>query len=697
MLDWLGQLLGWLMRWCYELTASYGIAILLFTVVTKIIMFPLSVMQQKNSIKMVKLQPDINLIKAQYINDSAKAGEETVALYKKEGYRPFLGLVPTLIQLPLIIGVINVVYQPLRHLLAVPSEILEQLKTCTSLFLAKEQLGLAWQIDAINLLSKPEFLSFSANQGLDTTYLTQVLSTFQAEFFGFNLLKVPNFSNELIVFPIIAILSTALLCFLQNQANVLQKEQRGFGRWGTTVIMIALAAYLSFAVPAGAVLYWTAGNLLAIGIMYLLNILINPKRYIDYEALADSRNKLLEAEKYRKTKKEIKAEAARSKSDYKRFFAPSNANKELVVYSVKNGFYRYYKDVLEGILKNSDIVIHYVTSDLHDEVFAMENERFHAYYIDGNDLIYFFMKLDADVVMMTMPEIEKYYYKRSLVRKDIDYVYIFHAMVSTHMQYRQGAFDYYDTIFCVGPHHVSEIRETEKLYNLPQKRLIEFGYPLLDDLRKRYQLSEKRNDGVFQILIAPSHQDGNILDSCIEEMLNALSGHGYRIIVRPHPQYMRHNPGRLRELAQIYRDNGDIVFETDFATNDSLYTSDLLVTDWSGTAMEYSFTTKRPCVFINTPMKVLNPEYTKISSVPINIQMRSKIGVSLDPENVADIIAVVEKVRSGNFLSEKEIETIVENTVYDLDGFGRAGVDYIIGKIETNRKERNLNRESLDS
>ena len=117
------DLLGRLMELCYSTSGSYGLAILIFTVAVKIAFVPLSVWQQRNSRKMVKIQPEVNQIKAQYINDSAKAGEEQLALYKRAGYRPLVGLIPTLIQIPLIIGVISVVYNPLHYLLHIPPHI----------------------------------------------------------------------------------------------------------------------------------------------------------------------------------------------------------------------------------------------------------------------------------------------------------------------------------------------------------------------------------------------------------------------------------------------------------------------------------------------------------------------------------------------------------------------------------------------
>ena len=81
--------LGYVMKWCWELLGNYGLAIILFTLCTKIILLPISVWVHKNSIKMVTIQPDINFIKAKYYGDRDRIAEEETALYKKIGYSPF--------------------------------------------------------------------------------------------------------------------------------------------------------------------------------------------------------------------------------------------------------------------------------------------------------------------------------------------------------------------------------------------------------------------------------------------------------------------------------------------------------------------------------------------------------------------------------------------------------------------------------
>ena len=69
------------------------------------------------------------------------------------------------------------------------------------------------------------------------------------------------------------------------------------------------------------------------------------------------------------------------------------------------------------------------------------------------------MKMDAHMVIMTMPDIENYHYKRSYVNKDTEYVYVFHYPLSTHMVLHTGALDHYDTILCVGDFQFAEIRK----------------------------------------------------------------------------------------------------------------------------------------------------------------------------------------------------------------------------------------------
>ena len=452
------------------------------------------------------------------------------------------------------------------------------------------------------------------------------------------------------------------------------------------ILSVGLSLYLGWFVPAGVALYWIASNIFAIVQLYLLNWAINPKKYVDYEDLEESKKELAALEGIggnsgKKKLFEKNPYAKREKADYKRFF--SVVNKHLVFYSENNGFYKYYAGMIEYILKNTNIVIHYITSDPDDSIFkkAEENSRIKAYYIGEKKLITLMMKLDADVVVMTMPDLENYHIKRSYIRKDIEYIYIPHGMDSLNMTMRTGSMDHFDTVFCTGKHQKEEIKKTEKIYELPEKTLVEWGYCLLDSMRDDYNKMEKKVSDVKSILIAPSWQKDNIVDSCLDELLDNLKGHGYKITVRPHPQHVRHMPERMQQLKDRFANNNDIEIQTDFSSNSTVFEADMMITDWSGICYEYAYTTCKPVLFIDTPMKVMNPEYEKIGVEPINIWMRDSIGASLKPDEMDRIPEVVDQILKHTEDYKQKIDEFVHEYVYNLGNSAQVGADYIINAV----------------
>ena len=102
--------------------------------------------------------------------------------------------------------------------------------------------------------------------------------------------------------------------------NVLQNEQSNFNKYGMLVFSVGLSLYLGIFVVAGVALYWTASNLLAILIQWILNIFINPKKYVNYEELEKTNKELKELNNLNKKNNLTKSEIKKVKEDYKRFF-----------------------------------------------------------------------------------------------------------------------------------------------------------------------------------------------------------------------------------------------------------------------------------------------------------------------------------------------------------------------------------------
>ena len=99
---------------------------------------------------------------------------------------------------------------------------------------------------------------------------------------------------------------------------------------------------------------------------------------------------------------------------------------------------------------------------------------------------------------------------------------------------------------------LEEIRQAEKLYGTREKKLIACGYGQLENLHDAYQQMDKTPRTRPQILIAPSWQQDNILDSCIDDMLQSLLGKGYDVIVRPHPEYKKRYGAKLDALINCH-------------------------------------------------------------------------------------------------------------------------------------------------
>lgn len=369
----------------------------------------------------------------------------------------------------------------------------------------------------------------------------------------------------------------------------------------------------------------------------------------------------------------------RQKEDYKRFL--KTGGKRIVFYSEKNGFYKYYKNIIEEIIRRTNIVIHYITSDPQDEVFKMENEQFKPYYIGDNRMIVLMMKLEADIMVMTTPDLENFQLKRSYIKKDIEYVYVPHDVNSANLSFHKNALDHFDTIFASGPKNKAEIEEREQKFNLPAKRIVEWGSGVIDDMTQDYEKMKESGQRQKTILIAPSWQKDNILESCIEQMLNKLVQTNYHVIVRPHPQFVRRFEGRIDALATKY-ESYSVEFQKDFSSNKTVYTADLLVTDWSSISFEYAFSTYKPVLFINTPMKILNPDYQELQTVPIDIELRNRVGISLELDEVdSELISTVDRLLFDKRFSKEALQSLKEDYLYHSGESGKVGAKYLIEQL----------------
>ena len=615
------QFFSFLMTWCHQLVPNYWVDIVLFTLLTKVLQYPVSLWCQANALKMVSLMPESLRLKIDFYGDADTIGEKTAELYKREHYHPLLSLVPLAIQIVILMAFVKVIY------------------------------GIA-ETDSSSLLG-----------------------------------RIPVRDGGIAwLMPLFAGASAWLLGFFQNRINPLQREQGRLAQAMTNGLSIAISLFLGAFVAMGVGLYWACSNLFSIFVQLACNWNMRPSRHVDYPALRKVQDELRRFEAELKAKSVVSPEdRRREKADYRKFFKV--ANKHLVFYSESSGFYRYFKSILDWLFANTNVIVHYVTNDPHDVVFevAKSQPRLRPYYIGPVRIIPLMMKMDADMVVMTTPDLGTYQLKRSYVRKDVEYIYLDHAPASVQMTYRKGAFDHFDTIFANGQYQIDEHRATERVYGLKEKKMVPSGYVLLDELFANYHPAEKKT-GKTLILVAPSHQPGNIFDAHLPELIPLLRGPGREIHLRPHPQYTRRFPAKMQAIADRYKDVPDVVVEMDFSANTSIYDADILITDWSGIAYEYAFTTKRPVIFINTPMKVVNPEWEKIGMTPTNITFRDLAGVSVDTGDLARIPSVIDDILAHPDTFRDRIDKMLSDYFFNPGHSGEVAGRYILDSLISRKK-----------
>ena len=619
--------LGWLMRLAYSLTGNYGLAVIVFTLMTKLVLLPVSLWVHANGIKMVRLEPAVNRLKAKYFGDPDKVADEQALLYKNAHYSPFATVIPVAVQVLLLIGLVQIIYHPD-----------------------------VW-------LRQPD---------LNTRFLCFDLSATPTAAGGVHLL-----------IPLLAGLAALILSLCQNRLNPLQASQGKAAQFSSMAVSVGISLVLGFTVPAGVGFYWIWSNLFTIAQQLLLNRLRPPEREIDWAELEASRKELAA---YADTGSETvrgREEKRREKEDYRRFF--SVGNKHLVFYSEGSGFYKYFEKIIGWILENSRLTIHYVTSDPNDQIFeiAKTQSRIVPYYIGQKKLITLFMKLEADVMVMTMSDLGNYQYKRSYYSKDIKYVYVFHYPLSTHMVLHTGALRHYDSILCVGGFQFEEIRQTEKLFGDPEQELVACGYGQLEKLYDAYRAAPRTKRERPKVLIAPSWQADNILDSCIDDLLSELLGKGFDVTVRPHPEYVKRYGDRMNAIVKRYEgyEGGDLFFELDFTGNTSIFDSDTVIIDWSGTAYEFVMVTERPCVFVDTPPKINNPDYEKITVPPLEMTLRDQVGTRVKPETLEGLAGKICGLLEDESYGDR-IRGIREKTIANFGRSGEVGGKYILEQVK---------------
>jgi len=320
---------------------------------------------------------------------------------------------------------------------------------------------------------------------------------------------------------------------------------------------------------------------------------------------------------------------------YRRFQELPSRDRSIVFYSETYQDWHHLQPLIDFLIERLSRTVCHVTSEQTVPVPSPSNSGLHAFRIRSGALrTWFFQMLKADVMVLTMLDLQNFQLKRSV--HPVRYVYVFHSMGSTHMVDHENSYDHYDDLFCTGPHHVAEIRRREELKGLAPKHLFAYGYPRLERLVELAAAHPRERSGTVTALLAPTWGEHSILHVCGEPLIAALLDAGIHVILRPHYQTARLAPRLLERLVKRFASDRRFSHVDRMEESASLLESDLLICDWSSMAIEYALGLGKPVLFVDVPPRVRNPRYAELGLEPMEMRIRRELGSVLPLDRVAE-------------------------------------------------------------
>ncbi|MDY5613117.1 membrane protein insertase YidC [Dysosmobacter sp.] len=297
-----------LVKLFYNLTNSYGVAIILFTVAIKLIMLPFQIKSKKSIIRMNRMSGKMQEIQKKYANNQAKMNEEMQKLYEEEGVSPMSGCLWSFIPLPILIALYSIIRQPITHFMMIPKE--------TALGLLDKAAAAGVDISALTMTTKDTVQFSSYGQiGLVkaiTSQCPQVAESVDGwinlnySFLGMDLTATPweavksfTFSAAIIGLILIPILAGGFQLLMSIYMMKSQPQQNGAGSMkGMMYMMPLMSVYIGFIMPAALGVYWIAQSVFSLIQEVIMTKFFNKKieeeENARYEARQAERQKRME-------------------------------------------------------------------------------------------------------------------------------------------------------------------------------------------------------------------------------------------------------------------------------------------------------------------------------------------------------------------------------------------------------------------
>ncbi len=369
---------------------------------------------------------------------------------------------------------------------------------------------------------------------------------------------------------------------------------------------------------------------------------------------------------------------------YLRFLSVPPARRRIVIYSEGVGSWPHLGPILKALLQCFDGEMAYVSSSAEDPGIKLDHPHLHRYVIgEAAVRTIFFSGLQADLVLMTMPDLQTFHIKRSA--KVRCYAYLHHSLVSSHMAYRAGAFDHFDAVLCGGPHHEAELRAREAKSGLAAKLLLRHGYGRLDSILASAD-EDLRSARHPVLLVAPSWGPNGLIEAHSEALLAGLESCTWQVVIRPHPQTFKLASYAVERVRMwCSKQPEQRILEKGVAGHDSLRRADVMLSDWSGAAFDYALGLERPVLFVDVPRKINNPDYQSIGLEPIEVFGREQIGRVIATRDLANLKPQLDALLEDSADRVEEIRAFRERWVFNVGRSAEAGAEALLQLMQALR------------
>ena len=340
-----------------------------------------------------------------------------------------------------------------------------------------------------------------------------------------------------------------------------------------------------------------------------------------------------------------------------------------------------YWSVFEPICRELDkrgIDVVYMTGSEDDPAFKCELEHLKCEFLgNGNKMYAKLNYLNATILLSTTPGLDVYQWKRS---KGVDYyVHIPHA-ASEICLYRMFGIDYYDSVLLSGEYQAEDIRNLEKIRNLPEKELYKIGIPYMDEMASRLSREGDAPEHPRTVLLAPSWGKSALFGVYGGKIIDVLLKTGYHIIVRPHPQSFISEKEMMEKLMKQYPESENLEWNRDTDNFDVLRRSDILVSDFSGVVFDFTLIYDKPVIYTD-PNFDLGPYDAWWLDTPLwTSSALPRLGCRLTDDNMENLKDLIDECIADPKYALGRAEVKAETWEYFSEGTERAA-DYLTEKL----------------